>query len=96
MNTTTQPGVASQQTDPDVKNDEIPVETRSPRDIALESMGERQEAFRQEAIAEGLAEDAGAAAMHNRLIQQQEESRREAEAEGLIEKIQEEVAEPMH
>ncbi len=99
MNTTTRTGVASQQADPDVRNDEVPVETRSPRDIQLEAMGERQEDHRRTNIDEGLADDPGAASIHNRLVEQQEENRAEAEAAGLLEPLEndgQQYVEPMH
>jgi hypothetical protein len=99
MNTTTQPGVASKQPDPDVNADEIPVDTRSPREIALESMGERQEEARRAHIDEGLAGDEGAAAIQAQLVNAQAANRAEAEAEGLLEPLEEDGAasvEPMH
>lgn len=100
MNTTTQkPGVASPQPDPDVNNDEVVVETRSPRDIQLEAMGARQEEARSAHIAEGLDGDPGAAHIQAELVDAQAANRAEAEAAGLLEPLEDDGAasvEPMH
>lgn len=91
MNTATQTGAASKQTDPDVKSDEIPVRTRSEREIMLDALGDQQDEIRRAGIDEGVAADPGAASMQARIAQQQAESRSAAEAAGLLEPIEQEL-----
>lgn len=79
---------ASAAANPDVKEGEVTVETRSPRDIALEAMGERQEALRAENIAEALAEDPGAAQIQQGIEQQQADNRAAAEKEGVLDPLE--------
>lgn len=75
---------ATQNQGADVKEDEIPVETRSPRDIALEALSDRQEEARAAQVAESLEGDPGAAALHQQVVDQQEANRQQAVADGLL------------
>lgn len=87
--TATQPGAAAPAAaSSDVKTDEVVVETRSPRDIALEAMAARQEENHAKDIAEGLANDPGAAQIQQGIEQAQADNRAAAEAEGVLDPVE--------
>lgn len=93
---------ATQNKGADVKEGEVAVETRSPRDIALEALSARSDEAHTAQIAEQIESDPGAKLIHDQIVDQQVANREQAVADGLLAPSQEEltdgalVVEPMH